>query len=535
VLSQHLPAGATDALKALARKHGATPFMAFLAVYAALLARLSGDEDIPIGTPVAGRARAELARLVGFFANTLVIRADLAGAPSFADALERTRDTVLDALERQDVPFERLVEALGVARDPSRNPLFQVAFTMRESDARELAFDGMTVRRDSGRHGRAKFDLTLSLVDAADGVSAHWEYCADLFDASTIERMALQYAKLIAAFAAAPAAPIHAPSLLDEATRRRVVVDANRTATAFPSTTTVHARVTQQASAHPRAIAIGGIDYATLDARANRLAHALVAAGVGPRAFVGVARAKPADIAIAWLAVLKAGAAYVPIDLEAACRAHRLRARRRAHRRGGRRRRRREPFRGASRERRVPGRRRGEARDASRHAAWRRHRTGGCGVRDLHVGLDRIAQGRGRAAPRGAPAGVRHRLRAARPGRRRRAAREPGVRRVDVRVLGCVLQRRAPRADREDDRAAAARAGRGARRREGQRDVHHGIAVQRDGARGAARVRVRRDRAGRRRGRSSRAGSARCSARAHPGASSTATARPRRRRSPAAT
>jgi amino acid adenylation domain-containing protein len=316
VLSQRLPSGATDALKALARNHGATPFMAFLAVYAALLARLSGDEDIPIGTPVAGRARAELARLVGFFANTLVIRADLTGSPSFADALERTRDTVLDALERQDVPFERLVEALGVARDPSRNPLFQVAFTMRESDARELAFDGVAVRRDAGRHGRAKFDLTLSLVDAADGVSAHWEYCADLFDASTIERMAHQYAKLIAAFAAAPAAPLHAPSLLDEATRRRVVVDANRTATAFPSTTTVHARVAGEAAAHPRAIAIGGLDYASLDARANRLAHALVAAGVGPRTFVGVARAKPADIAIAWLAVLKAGAAYVPIDLE---------------------------------------------------------------------------------------------------------------------------------------------------------------------------------------------------------------------------
>ncbi|HEY8245526.1 MAG TPA: condensation domain-containing protein, partial [Casimicrobiaceae bacterium] len=297
VVSQRLPSDATAAMKATARKHGATPFMAFLAAYAALLARLSGEGDVPIGTPVAGRARPEVARLIGFFANTLVIRADLAGSPSFADALVRMRDAVLDALSRQDVPFERLVEALGVARDASRNPLFQTAFTMRESDAGELALEGATVRRDPGRHGRAKFDLTLSLVDAAGGVTAHWEYCADLFDASTVERMARDYATLVAAFAAAPAASIDAASLVDDAMRRRVVVDANRAATDFSSAMTLHARVAAMAAERPGAIAIGALDYATLDARANRLAHALVAAGVRRGAFVGVARTKAADIA----------------------------------------------------------------------------------------------------------------------------------------------------------------------------------------------------------------------------------------------
>ncbi|HET9338033.1 MAG TPA: amino acid adenylation domain-containing protein [Casimicrobiaceae bacterium] len=316
VVSRRLPEGPVATMKALARQRGATPFMAFLAAYAALLGRLSGDDDFAIGTPVAGRTRPELARLIGFFANTLAFRADLAGNPTFATLVERARDTMVDALSRQDVPFERLVDALGVARDPGRNPIFQVAFSMRESDSGDLVLAGATVRRDEGRHGRAKFDLTLSLVDGRDGVMAHWEYCADLFERATIERMARQYETLVAALASSPEAPLEAHALMDEATRRRVVVDANATATDYPSRTTIHRRVAAQAAARPQAIAIGALDYAALDARASRLAHALVSAGAGPGEFVGVARQKAADTAVAWLAVLKAGAAYVPLDPE---------------------------------------------------------------------------------------------------------------------------------------------------------------------------------------------------------------------------
>ncbi|MEO8486572.1 MAG: amino acid adenylation domain-containing protein [Betaproteobacteria bacterium] len=316
VVSGHVPAAAAEAMKGIARAHAATPFIAFLAVYQALLSRLSGDVDFAIGTPVAGRSRPELARLIGFFANTLAVRVDLSGSPTFVESLVRTRDMLVDALARQDVPFERLVDALGVVRDPSRNPIFQVAFALREADADDLALVGTRIRRDEARHGRAKFDLTLSLVDGPNGIAAHWEYCADLFDRATVERMARQYESLVAAFGMAPGERVTAPSLMDAATRQRVVVDANATARAWPSHTTVHQRVAEQAAQRPSAIAMGALDYATLDARANRLAHALVVAGAGPGAFVAVARARPADIAIGWLAVLKAGAAYLPIDLE---------------------------------------------------------------------------------------------------------------------------------------------------------------------------------------------------------------------------
>ena len=316
VVSRRLPAVPAAALKAVAREQSATAFIAFFSAYAALLARLSGDTDFAIGTPVAGRTRPELARLIGYFANTLAVRVDLAGAPSFVDLLKRTRATMIDALERQDVPFERLVDALGVARDPSRNPLFQVAFSMRESDAGDLALAGATVRRDEGRHGRAKFDLLLSLVDGRDGVAAHWEYCADLFDRATVERIAQQYETLVAAFAAAPGASVDDHALMDAATRRRILDAARVTSTTYPAHATVHRRVAEQAAQRPAALAVATLDYATLDARANRLAHALVGAGAGPGRFVGVVRAKAADIAVAWLAVLKAGAAYVPIDPE---------------------------------------------------------------------------------------------------------------------------------------------------------------------------------------------------------------------------
>ena len=316
VVTRRLADSAVAPMKRVAREQGSTPFIAFLAAFQALLSRLSGDVDFAIGTPVAGRSRPELARLVGFFANTLAARADLSGHPSFVELVRRARATMVDALERQDVPFERLVDALGGVRDPSRNPLFQVAFSMREAESRDFPMPGATVRRDDKRHGRAKFDLTLSLVDAPDGVIAHWEYCADLFERASIERMASQYETLVAALAGAPDRRFDAAPLMDDATRERILAAAAGTATAWPSTSTVHERVAAQAAAHPAAIAIGKLDYAALDQRANRLAQALVAAGVKPRTFVAVARTAPADIAVAWLAVLKAGAAYLPIDLE---------------------------------------------------------------------------------------------------------------------------------------------------------------------------------------------------------------------------
>ena len=315
VVTRPFPAIVAQAMKRLGREQGATPFMTFLAAYAALLSRLSGDEDFAIGTPFGGRTRSEFADLIGFFANTLVVRVDASGGPGFAGFLRRIRGAVLGAFEAQDVPFERLVDGLGLARDPSRNPLFQVAFGMRESDGTDLAFDGVTVRRDPSRHGRAKFDLTLTLIDAPEGITAHWEYCADLFDRAPVERMARQFEALSAAAVEAPGLPLASLPLLDSATRERVAT-LNAASDRAPPHGTIVTRFEAQAARRPDAVAIGALSYRDLDGRANRLAQALRAAGVARGGFVGVARSKPADIAVAWLAVLKAGAAYVPIDTE---------------------------------------------------------------------------------------------------------------------------------------------------------------------------------------------------------------------------
>ena len=160
VVSRPLSRRAAETLKSLGRAHGATPFVAFLAAFEVLISRLSGDEDFALGTPVGGRTLPELASLIGFFANTLVVRADLSGSPAYTEVLTRTREHVAEALRHQQVPFERIVDALGVARDASRNPLFQVAFAMREHATNELALEGVVVRRDPERHGHAKFDLT---------------------------------------------------------------------------------------------------------------------------------------------------------------------------------------------------------------------------------------------------------------------------------------------------------------------------------------------------------------------------------------
>jgi len=315
-LTTRLPRAEAAALEAFGRSRGATPFVTFLAAFSALLSRLSGDEDLAIGTPVAGRPLPELAGLIGFFANTLVFRADLTGTPTVEELLARTKQRVRDALLHQQVPFGKLVDALGAPRDASRNPLFQVAFAMREHDAVDLRFEGAQVcRADTGAE-RAKFDLTVTLIEGADGIEARWEYCADLFTRATIERMGGQYAQLVAAMAQTPDAPVATLPLMDETTRDRIVAAAQGTTPPCPVTATIAQRFAEQARARPAAIAIAALDYAGLDAAANRLAQALCAAGVVRGAIVAVARRSSADIAIAWLAVLKAGAAYLPIDAD---------------------------------------------------------------------------------------------------------------------------------------------------------------------------------------------------------------------------
>ena len=312
-----LPREAVAAFQAIGRKEGATPFLALLTAFAALLSRLSGDEDLAIGTPVAGRPAPELAEVVGFFANTVVLRADLSGAPAATELLRRMRDRVLEAIEHQHLPFATLVEALGTPRDPSRNPLFQVAFGMVYRDRVELQLEGAAVRPASAPLEQAKFDLSLLVVESADGFDAHWSYCADLFLRATIERMARQYATLLAAMGAHPTRPVATLPLMDNATLARIVSAAQGPATGYPAATTIPERFAEQARATPGARAIEALDYGGLEAAANRLARELRAQAVATGAVVAVARRKSEDIAVAWLAVLKAGAAYLPIDPDA--------------------------------------------------------------------------------------------------------------------------------------------------------------------------------------------------------------------------
>jgi amino acid adenylation domain-containing protein len=314
VHTSRLSRDASEAMKRVGRRHGATPFVTFLAAFQVLLSRLSGDTDFAVGTPVAGRALPELSPIIGFFANTVVLRADLSGAPDANTLIQRARDRVREALDHQQVPFEKLVEALAVPRDPSRNPLFQVAFALREPDPADLRLVGAEVVRAETGIGRAKFDLLLSLQDESDGVVARWEYCTDLFEAATVARMAGQYECLVEATAAAPDAPVATLPMMDEPTRARVVAACSPPATPFPADATLHGRFAAQAASTPDARAIETLDYAALDAAANRLAHDLRAQGVGRGDFVAVSLRRTADVAAAWLAVLKCGAAYLPVD-----------------------------------------------------------------------------------------------------------------------------------------------------------------------------------------------------------------------------
>ena len=313
-VSHALSASAVATLKSLGRKRSATTFMVLLAAFQALLSRLTGQRDFAIGMPVAGRPLVELEPIIGYFANFVVVRADLSGDPDSATLFGRARDCVLDALEWQQAPFNRVVDTLGVPRDPSRNPLFQVAFTVREELQPDLHLEGVQVERVDSALGHAKFDLTVAVIVRRAGIRIRADYCTDLFRPQTVERMLRQYASLIEAMAREPERPVAALPLMDSETEERIRT-ATRIATSdAPINATIHRRYGERVAMHPAARAIEALTYGEIDAAANRLARELIEAGAGRGAFVAVARAAPSDIAIAWLAVLKAGAAYLPVD-----------------------------------------------------------------------------------------------------------------------------------------------------------------------------------------------------------------------------
>ncbi|MFF3301634.1 amino acid adenylation domain-containing protein [Streptomyces sp. NPDC002908] len=310
-------------LQRLARASGATVFMAVQSLIAVLLTRLGAGTDIPIGTPVAGRSDEALEDLVGFFVNTLVLRTDTSGDPGFADLLERVRDRDLDALGRQDLPFETLVERLRPARSLARHPFFQVLLVAQNNERLPFRLPGLEVDERPAALGTAQFDLSYSLVEKTatdgrgDGIEITVEYAADLFDAATVERMNDCLLRLVHGVLRAPDAPVSTLPLLSAAERRRLIVDCNATDHEVPGLS-LPGMIEAQVARTPGATAVVHEDqrltYAELNARANRFARLLMSRGAGPERTVALFAPRSAELVVALLAVVKTGAAYLPVD-----------------------------------------------------------------------------------------------------------------------------------------------------------------------------------------------------------------------------
>ncbi|HET7231076.1 MAG TPA: amino acid adenylation domain-containing protein, partial [Longimicrobium sp.] len=280
-------------LEALGRGEGATPFMTLLAAFQVLLGRYGGSEDVVVGSPISGRTRREVEELVGLFLNTLVLRTDLSGDPSFRGVLRRVREMTLGAFEHQEIPFERLVTELQPGRSLSYSPLFQVMFVLQEAGRPETAAGSLELRGvGAGTSGTSKFDLTLFTVRHAGGLTASLEYNTDLFDRGTIRRMLGHLQRVLEEVAADADVHLSQLALLGDAERRQVVAEWNATEAVYPRERCIHQLFEAQADRTPAAVAVvfegGELTYRELDERANRLARHLAAMGVDPDARVGL-------------------------------------------------------------------------------------------------------------------------------------------------------------------------------------------------------------------------------------------------------
>ncbi len=306
----------STALALLGRRHGATPFMALAALFSTLLSRWSGARDVLVGWPISGRNRAELENLIGFLANILVMRTDLTGSPSLLTLLNRVRDAALGAYDHQELPFEQLVKELHPERDLSRHPIFQTFFVLHHPAAEPPTVAGVEVTVPALDNGTSRLDLLLSLTQSASGLHGFFEYNRDLFDATTMDRLSRQFKTLFAAALARPSAPVEELPLLDPAARHQLLQGWNDSALAVP-VAAIHRLVEQRAVATPYRQAVifqdESLTYAELDARAARLARHLVGLDVAGRP-VAVALERSLELVVSLLAVLKAGAAYLPLD-----------------------------------------------------------------------------------------------------------------------------------------------------------------------------------------------------------------------------
>jgi amino acid adenylation domain-containing protein len=312
------PRALSEALKALSRQEDATLFMTLLAAFATLLYRYTGQDDVLVGLPIANRTRNELEGLIGLFANTLVLRADMRGNPNFRQLLQRVREAALGAYSHQDLPFEALVEKLQPARDLSRNPLFQVMFALHNVPTEAPAATGLAANQLDVNSGATQFELSFQVTETEEGLNEVWEYNTGLFDASTIERMTTHFHTLLEGIVVNPEQRLSDLPLLTEPERQQLLVQWNSTQEAYDREACLHHLFEAQVHKTPDAIAIvfedASLTYRQLDQQANQLAHHLRRLGVRPATLVAICLERSLDMLVGLLGVLKAGAAYVPLD-----------------------------------------------------------------------------------------------------------------------------------------------------------------------------------------------------------------------------
>ncbi|MCY7297023.1 non-ribosomal peptide synthetase, partial [Alteromonas sp. a30] len=320
VLNQSIPQDVVDALNTLSQREGVTLYMTLLAAFNVLLHRYSGQTDIAVGTPIANRNRAEIENLIGFFVNTLVMRSNVSGNPCFSDLLSRVRRMAMDAYANQDVPFDYLVEQLQPTRSTSYSPFFQVMFVLQNMPSYPMADDALQVEEFAFEQRTAKFDLTFNLFEKGDGMSCELEYNTDLFDEATIARLFEHYLALLKGIIADPHAHISSYEL---PTSEQPSSNALAAFEALPyAAQSLHEQFETMAQQHAsrralemqQAGALHSVDYQTLNQQANKLAHYLSQQGVKVNHFVGLYAQRGFDMAVSILAILKVGAAYVPID-----------------------------------------------------------------------------------------------------------------------------------------------------------------------------------------------------------------------------
>src|SRR2546422_5599363 len=306
------------ALVELSNREGVTLFMTLLAAFQTLLYRYSGQQDVVVGSPIAGRNRAETEDLIGFFVNSLPLRTNLSGNPPFRELLRRVRETALGAYAHQDLPFEKIVEDVQPQRSLSYAPIFQVMLALQNEPTPGFSLPGLSVTPVKRESDTAKFDLTLFVTETEAGLVCWLEYNTDLFEENTVRQLLEHFEMLLRGVAATPERRIAELPMLKETERQQLLVEWNDTRAGFPTGRCIHELFEAQAEKTPAAIALvcgeDRLTYRELNARANQLARYLQRLGVGPEKRVGVCLRRSIEMVIAVLAALKAGGTYVPLD-----------------------------------------------------------------------------------------------------------------------------------------------------------------------------------------------------------------------------